>query len=229
LVETLQTALAPEAIVFDLDGVLADVSRSQSTAIIETGRSFGIEIDVTDIERAKANGNSNDDWLLTQGLCREKGTDVALDVVTDRYESLYQGSNSKPGLKTHESPIVDGTTWARWASSRPLAVVTGRPRADAEEFLDRFDLARQVSALVTRDDAPLKPDPAPVSLALQLLGVRRAWMLGDTPDDLTAARAAGVIPIGVIAPGDDPKRSRLSLRNAARILENTNQLEALLP
>ena len=229
LVNTLEAALAPEAIVFDLDGVLADVSRSQSTAIIETGRSFGVEIDVGDIERAKANGNSNDDWLLTQSLCRQKGTEVALDVVTDRYESLYQGSNGTPGLKTHESPIVDGATWSRWASSRPLAVVTGRPRADAEEFLDRFDLSRQVSALVTRDDAPLKPDPAPVGLALQILGVRRAWMLGDTPDDLIAARGAGVIPIGVIAPGDDPERSRLSLRNAARILDNTNQLEALLP
>ncbi len=113
LVDTLEAALAPEAIVFDLDGVLADVSRSQSTAIIETGRSFGVEIDVGDIERAKANGNSNDDWLLTQSLCRQKGTEVALDAVTDRYESLYQGSNGTPGLKTHESPIVDGATWSR--------------------------------------------------------------------------------------------------------------------
>jgi phosphoglycolate phosphatase-like HAD superfamily hydrolase len=54
-------------------------------------------------------------------------------------------------------------------------------------------------------------------------------MLGDTPDDLAAARAAGVVPIGVVAPGDDPDRARQSLRNSARILDNTNDLEGLLP
>jgi histidinol-phosphate aminotransferase len=229
LVGTLEAALAPEAIIFDLDGVLADVSRSQSTAIIETGRSFGVDISLADIERAKAAGNSNDDWVLTQSLCREKGVTVALDEVIDRYETLYQGTSDLPGLKLHETPIVDSVTWSRWASSRPLAVVTGRPRADAEEFLNRFGLTPYISALVTREDAPLKPDPAPVRLALELLGVNRAWMLGDTPDDLAAARTAGVIPIGVIAPGDDPDRARISLRTAARILETTNQLEGLLP
>jgi len=83
--------------------------------------------------------------------------------------------------------------------------------------------------LITRDDAPLKPDPAPVRLALETLGVQRAWMLGDTPDDLAAARACGVIPIGVIAPGDHPDRARLSLRTAARVLDATNELEGLLP
>jgi phosphoglycolate phosphatase-like HAD superfamily hydrolase len=131
-------------------------------------------------------------------------------------------------LKIHETAIVDPATWARWAESTPLAVVTGRPRADAEEFLERFDLEGGVSALVTRDDAPLNPDPGPVRLTLRLLGVDRAWLLGDTPDDLNAARAAGVVPIGVVAPGDHPDRARESLRSAARILETTNDLEGML-
>ena len=61
------------------------------------------------------------------------------------------------------------------------------------------------------------------------MGVTRAWMLGDTPDDLAAARAAGVVPIGVIAPGDDPVRARERLRPAARILEKTIDLEEMLP
>ena len=229
LARTLGAALAPEAIIFDLDGVLADVSRSQTMAIIETARSFGVEVTTTDIERAKAAGNANDDWVLTRGLCLDRGVEPALDEVMDRFEALYQGREGSPGLKIQETPIVDPRTWSRWAESWPLAVVTGRPRSDAEEFLERFDLRREVSALVTRDDAPLKPDPAPVRLALTTLGVTRAWMLGDTPDDLAAARAAGVVPIGVVAPGDDPIRARESLRNSACILDNTNDLEALLP
>jgi histidinol-phosphate aminotransferase len=229
LTHTLRAALDPEAIIFDLDGVLADVSRSQTMAIIETARSLGVDLTPVDIEQAKAAGNANDDWALTRDLCVERGVEPSLDEVMDRFETLYQGEEGSPGLKLHERPIVESGTWSRWAESWPLAVVTGRPRSDAEEFLDRFDLRNGVAALVTRDDAPLKPDPAPVRLALETLGVRRAWMLGDTPDDLAAARAAGVVPIGVVAPGDDPDRARQSLRHSALILDNTNDLEGLLP
>jgi histidinol-phosphate aminotransferase len=229
LTHTLRAALDPEAIIFDLDGVLADVSRSQTMAIIETARSLGVDLTPVDIEQAKAAGNANDDWALTRDLCVERGVEPSLDEVMDRFETLYQGEEGSPGLKLHERPIVESGTWSRWAESWPLAVVTGRPRGDAEEFLDRFDLRSGVAALVTRDDAPLKPDPAPVRLALETLGVHRAWMLGDTPDDLAAARAAGVVPIGVVAPGDDPDRARQSLRHSALILDNTNDLEGLLP
>ena len=54
-------------------------------------------------------------------------------------------------------------------------------------------------------------------------------MLGDTPDDVAAARAAGVVPLGVVAPGDDVTRTRATLVGAARILERTVDLEGLLP
>jgi histidinol-phosphate aminotransferase len=150
-------------------------------------------------------------------------------VVIERFEALYQGTGSTPGLKNAETPLVYAMTWRRWAAGRPLAVVTGRPRSDAVEFLERFDLMDAIGALVTRDDAPLKPDPAPVRKALEIMGVSRAWMLGDTPDDLAAARGAGVVPIGVIAPGDDLERARERLRPAARVLDKTTDLEEMLP
>lgn len=229
LVTTLGSVLDPQAIIFDLDGVIADVSGSQVLAVIEAARSFGVEIEPSDIEEAKANGNSNDDWELTRRLCLERGVDAPIEAVTERFESLYQGTASSPGLKMAETPLVDEATWERWGSLLPLAVVTGRPRPDAVEFLDRFGLIDGLTALVTREDAPLKPDPAPVLTALEIMGVSRAWMLGDTPDDLAAARGAGVVPIGVIAPGDDPARARERLRPAALILDKTTDLEEMLP
>ena len=73
LVGTLGSVLDPQAIIFDLDGVIADVSGSQVLAIIETARSFGVEIEPSDIEAAKGDGNSNDDWELTRRLCLERG------------------------------------------------------------------------------------------------------------------------------------------------------------
>lgn len=229
LISALRAALAPQALILDMDGVLADVSQSQSVAILETVRSFGVDVGPDDIQDVKSEGNANDDWELARSLLSGRGTDIPLQEVMERFEAIYQGRGDRPGLKALESLMVDRSTLSRWADARPLAVVTGRPRADAEEFLDRFDVADLFTVLVTRDDAPLKPDPAPVELALKLLDVSAAWMLGDTPDDITAARSAGVIPIGVIAPGDDPRRARDSLRNAARILDKPIDLEGLLP
>ncbi|HWL49764.1 MAG TPA: HAD hydrolase-like protein, partial [Acidimicrobiia bacterium] len=229
LVATLGSVLDPQAVIFDLDGVLADVSGSQVLAVVETARTFGVEVQPSDIEATKADGNSNDDWELTRRLCLERGVDVTIEAVTERFESLYQGTATSPGLKVAETALVDQATWRDWAAKRPLAVVTGRPRSDAVEFLERFGLMEGLAALVTRDDAPLKPDSGPVVKALEIMGVTRAWMLGDTPDDLTAARGAGVVPIGVIASGDNPEGARERLRYAARILDKTTDLEEMLP
>jgi phosphoglycolate phosphatase-like HAD superfamily hydrolase len=81
------------------------------------------------------------------------------------------------------------------------------------------------------EDAPIKPDPAPVRLALERLRVATAWMVGDTPDDLRAARGAGVLPVGVVAPGDDPAGTTTSLRSAgaAAVLTATREILEVLP
>ncbi|NIA24923.1 MAG: aminotransferase class I/II-fold pyridoxal phosphate-dependent enzyme [Gammaproteobacteria bacterium] len=227
LVHTLASAVAPEALLFDIDGVLADVSDSQVTAIVETAASFGVDVTRRDIEEAKAAGNANDDWELTRRLCADSGVEAPISVVIDRFETLYQGVDGLEGLKLREEALVDAATLERWAEMLPIGVVTGRPRSDAEEFLARFGMLDSISVLVAKEDTRLKPDPAPVRLALERLGVDRAWMLGDTPDDVAAARGAGVIPIGIVAPGDDPNRARRSLAGVARILGSVSELEGL--
>ena len=229
LVHVLLSAISPEALLFDMDGVLVDVSRSQIVAIVETAASFGVAVTRRQITDAQSEGNSSDDWKLTKRLCADAGIDVALSEVTERYETIYHGSISRRGLKLTEQPLLDATTLSRWAARLPIGVVTGRPRSDAEEFLERSGLRDLISVVVTRDDAPLKPDPGPIRLALEQLGTRRAWMLGDTPDDIAAARSAGVVPIGVIAPGVSPEVARQSLRDAARVLDKTIDLEGMLP
>lgn len=220
LASTLRTVLAPEALLFDLDGVLVDVSGSYRRVIVETAASFGIALTAEDVEAAKALGGANDDWELTRRLMADRGAVLDPDTVADRFEALYHGSGSSPGLKAGERPLVGPAVWAEWASTLPLGVVTGRPRSDAEEALARFDLLGAIAVLVAREDAPMKPDPVPVRLALERIGVEHAWMVGDTPDDLVAARGAGVLPIGVAS---------RPLPGAVRTLVRTTDLEELLP
>ena len=78
--------------------------------------------------------------------------------------------------------------------------MTGRPRRDAERFLREQEVRGLFSVVICREDAPLKPNPQPVRIALERLEARTAWLLGDTPDDVRAAVGAGVVPVGVVPP-----------------------------
>ena len=169
LSHVLLSAIAPEALLFDLDGVLADVSRSQVKAILATAESFGVALTRSQVADAQAEGQANDDWALTRYLCASRGTEVSLAEVTKRFETFYQGTTTRSGFKEAETLLVDVPTLSSWAEILPLGVVTGRPRSDAEYFLKRSGLERLVSVMVTRDNAPLKPDPTPVRLAIARL------------------------------------------------------------
>jgi phosphoglycolate phosphatase-like HAD superfamily hydrolase len=56
-------------------------------------------------------------------------------------------------------------------------------------------------------------------------------MVGDTPDDVRSARSASVVPLGVIAPSDDPDMARRALigAGAGRVLVSLNELKERLP
>jgi HAD superfamily hydrolase (TIGR01548 family) len=229
LLEGLRAVLAPEALLLDLDGVLADVSGSHREAVRQTAARFGVTVSPEEIGAAKRRGGANNDWELTWRLVTAGGAEASLDEVTRAFEALYHGDRSRPGLRERERALIDATGLARLKRGRPLAIVTGRPRDDAWRFLRRFGLDGEVDVLVGLEDGPAKPAPDPVRLALDRLGVRRAWMVGDTVDDVRAARAAGVVPIGVLPPGDDAEATggALTGAGAARVLEPIDGLTAL--
>jgi len=230
LEKSVQTILEPQAVLFDMDGVLADVSCSYRAAIIETAAMYGVAVTSSDIAGAKAAGNSNNDWQLTRRLLAERGVERPLDEVTTRFEGLYQGGNGQPGFRSRERLLFSRGDFEALSRRLPIAVVTGRPKKDADRFLAENGLDGLVSAVVCMEDAPDKPDPAPVRLALDRLGVSCAWMLGDTPDDVRAARSAGVLPVGVLAPGDGADAARSLLKaGAAQVLGRADQILEVLP
>lgn len=231
LTDALRCITDPECIVFDMDGVLADVSRSYRAAIIGAAAEFGVTVVPADIRAMKEAGNANDDWAVTAALVAEHRDDVPFAEIKAAFERLYQGTESTPGLHLTETLIVNPGLLRRLAARRALAIATGRPRADAERFLDRFNLRDCFAACVTCDDGPGKPDPFAAAEALRLAGARRAWMIGDTPDDIRCARRAGLLPLGVLAPRDSGSSMTAALlrAGAARVLASLDELETLLP
>ncbi|MBX3366042.1 MAG: TIGR01548 family HAD-type hydrolase [Phycisphaeraceae bacterium] len=240
LCTALTSALRPRAILFDMDGVLADVSGSYRQAIVRTAAAFGVNLSAPDIARAKDAGNANNDWVLTRRLLLARGVDVPLEDVIRTFESFYQGDPDNaaraPGLWQTESLLIERARLEALARRFTLAIVTGRPRRDAERFLSHFGITDLFPVVVTMEDAPPKPDPRPITIALERLGERAAWMIGDTPDDLIAARRAGVPSIGVLAPGDRATEERafeagrtLVNAGAARVLASVTELTEVLP
>ena len=225
----LRAALRPEALLFDADGVLVDVSSSYREAVVQTAAHWGIAVTAADVAAAKSAGGSNNDWQLTRRLLAARGVAVPLADVTAHFEGLYQGTDGRPGLRERERLLPDRALLERLARRLPLAVVTGRPRADADRFLDVHGVRDLFQVVVCMEDAPLKPDPGPVRLALERLGVRRAWLVGDSPDDMRAARGAGVVPVGVVAPGDDGATAEALVRGGAgRVIGKLDELEPLV-
>lgn len=231
LERAIETIFRPQAVLFDLDGVLADVSGSYREAIVRTAESFGVRVSREELQALKDAGDANNDWVVTQRVLENAGVRVPFDEVVARFQGVYLGDAKRPGLREGETLLTERKFFASLGTEYRLAVVTGRPRNEAVWFLQRFGIEAFFDAVICMDDAPAKPSPEPVRLALEALGVRSAWMVGDTPDDIRSARGAGVLPIGMVPPGDDAKSARAVLAScgAARVLSSVEKLREMLP
>jgi HAD superfamily hydrolase (TIGR01548 family) len=196
-------------VLLDMDGVLAEVSKSYRVAIERTCHAHGA-ISVTQqlISEWKVRGNANCDWTLSHNLIKSDPNgdpSVTFDQVKQTFEDLYQGTDTVPGLCQLETLIPSRQTLdeLKLRSRGGIGIVTGRPRSDCDAFLRDHLLEDFVDASVCAEDGPNKPDPFPVLKCCQLLGVEPSplvVLVGDTPDDVRAALSAGCSAVGVLTP-----------------------------
>lgn len=227
-------AFPPRAILFDLDGVIADVSGSYRTAIAQTCAHFGVTVSSEQIEVVKLEGNANNDWNVTHRLLERAGVTIEYEQVTVEFERRYHGEEDLPGLSESETMLLAFDQLKAVTETVPSAIVTGRPREDAAAFLDRFGLRECFSAIVCMEDSERpKPNPKPLEVAMKRLreaGVLDdnesgpVWMIGDTVDDIRAGIAAGTVPLAVRAPGA-PESSDLGLTSAGAAVVRAHILE----
>ncbi|RLN97549.1 hypothetical protein BBJ28_00015614 [Nothophytophthora sp. Chile5] len=200
-----------QALLLDMDGVLAEVSQSYRQAIVDTARHFGVTVTPEDIDQQKLAGNANNDWQLTQRLIAERlplkdatAAIPSLDAVTAQFEALYQGVGSTPGLCDLETLLTPKGLLLELHRRLPkgMAVVTGRPRKDCVKFLAAHGIEHLFPVQICMEDCPPKPSPESILLALKALGVsaEHAAMVGDTVDDIIAGRKAGTTAYGVLTP-----------------------------
>ena len=230
-----------EALFFDMDGVLVDVSRSYRRAIEETVEQFtGRQVVPGTIQRYKNLGGFNDDWKLTHAIITDTSMTVPLSRVVDEFQRRYRGERWD-GFISEEPALIRSQTLASLTNSnRVLGIVTGRPDAEAVWTVNRFGWKGYFPLIVSKEkqEGRHKPDPFPLQRALAILAAagRRihpesAAYVGDTVDDMICARAAGMWAIGYIPPYMEGKAELellLRQRGAHIVLYDIDELPDLV-
>lgn len=81
----------------------------------------------------------------------------------------------------------------------PVCIVTSSPRPYCSRVLKHWEWLG-IEAVCYHDTKQHKPEPEPILLGLQRLGVKAAdaISIGDEPKDIQASRAAGVYSVGAL-------------------------------
>jgi len=225
--------MAERIIVFDMDGVLVEVSESYRATIVETVKLFTNETIPRElIQEYKNQGGWNNDWMLSQKICADLGMPVDFDTVVARFNEIFFGHEGKPGLMERERWLPLPGMLERLQSRFDLGIFTGRLRFEAQMTLDRFAKTLPISVLVGADDVEQqKPHPEGLLKIAAIDRERPLLYVGDTVDDARASKAAGVPFVGVAADTHGHRSALIRLfqaENAAHIIENINELEGIV-
>lgn len=213
------------AVLFDLDGTLVETDDHAVERLarrLEPVRRLLPAGDTTHAARRLIMHNHDflNRWLV---LLDRLGLDRSIIGLATRLGLLDDRSD---GAKlTPVAGTVEMVT--RLSASYRLAIVSTRAEADLRAYLDHQGLNGCIQAIVGSDSTKrIKPHPEPVLRALALLNVaaNQAVMVGDTTVDIEAARAAGVLAIGVLCGFGEPR----DFGNADLVLGSTADLADLL-
>ncbi len=76
-------------LIFDMDGVLADVTESYRETIAQTVEHFtGAPVTPESIQDVKNQGGFNDDWELSHYMIAARGVEAAFDDVVAHFQKL---------------------------------------------------------------------------------------------------------------------------------------------
>jgi HAD superfamily phosphatase len=232
-------SLANVALVFDIDGVIRDVAGSYRRALADTVEHFtagNYRPTPEDIDLLKSEGIWNNDWEAAQELIDRYRSGQLPAVKPDPnalampnygqlvlfFQQRYMGQNpedvaSWSGYVTEE-PLIANPAYFRSLDAANIAwgFFSGATRSSAKYVLDRLDITNPV--LIAMEDAPGKPDPSGLLIAVEKLGNRAvAIYAGDTAADmLTVVKAKATKPainwlgVGILPPHvvarTEPKR-----------------------
>ena len=184
-------------VLFDWDGTLIDSFHADSQAYLDMFRELGLRWGLKDLKK-----HYSPDWYTVYRRARippERWDDA------DRIWRAYYAK--------HPSKLIPATRRVLRQLSRhhELGLVTSGDRDRVTRQLKEFALTAIFRTRVCGGDTrEKKPHPAPLRLALRKMRLEPddCIYVGDTPEDLEMAEAAGVRAIAVLGPFPTARRLR---------------------
>ncbi len=223
-----------DALIFDLDGTLADsiadIGAAMNAVLVELGltphdantyKTFVGE-GAEHLVRRAVRAAQHLDWRVVDDGALPSSLVELCEAYRQQYAKLeHQGSRPYEGI----AEMLDGVV----ASGRRMAVLSNK-RDDFTKHLvaQAFGRWKFVDVRGEREGVPRKPDPtAAFELALELNVLpERIGFVGDTPIDVKTAKAAGMISIAAL--WGFRSRDELERAGAAHFLERPASLLQLL-
>ena len=206
----------PAAVIFDMDGVLADTEPLHGECFVRAFAGFGIFTTLEEYRRAVTLGGTTvRDYYIELGgdpsdWDRVKGVkDSLMERIVAERDALMPG-------------VVRLLDLLRSAGI-PTAVATSARRRSLDIIIDHYGLRAYFDAIVTKDEAQVeKPDPRPYLIAAERLGVdpKDCVAIEDSPRGVVAAARAGIKCIAV--PTSSTVDGDFSL--AARVLSSLEEI-----
>ena len=225
-------------VAFDLDGTLVD-SAPGLTAAVDNAL-YALELPMAGEERVVTWIGNGADVLIQRALTwarQERATLRAAqgkpsvdhdDIPQAEQQAIlrklfdrYYGEVAEEG--SFLFPAVADTLGALHAKGLPLALVTNKPTPFVAPILSSLDIAKYFTVVIGGDDVKnKKPHPEPLLMVAEKLGLAPAELLfvGDSRNDIQAAKAAGCCSIGLTYGYGEP----ISLSEPDYIFDQFNEL-----
>lgn len=186
-----------KAVIFDLDGTLADTVESIRAALNSALRSRGFpEIGHDRAVAAIGNGARE---LIRLSLPGEAGQDDdTVREVQERFRLEYAGTYAD-GVTLY--PGVAGAVAALRKEGLRLAVLSNKPDRFVRELIALLFPGGEIEyAAGQREGLPMKPDPTVPLMLARRLGVRadECAFVGDSDVDMKTAKNAGMLAVGCL-------------------------------
>ena len=188
------------ALLFDLDGTLAETDSLHLPTWVDVLEPYGVEVD-EEFYKQSISGRTTSEIVrdLLPDLSDEENRSVG-----DAKEASFRKRASEleplPGL-------VDFAEQGRERGMR-IALVTNAPEENVEAVLLALGLHDFFDAVVLADEVEaVKPDPAPYRAALKKTGTpaKEALAFEDSVSGIASSVAAGVPTVGITS-SQDPER-----------------------
>lgn len=178
---------AIRAVLFDLDGTLLDTAQDLVGSLNFLRAREGLPpVDVADYRQYVSRGALG---LIQVGM--PAGNEASTQQRKERFLSHYAENTCH---LTRPFDGVEPMLLALEGRAVPWGIVTNKPEYLTLPIVRAVGWSRRAACVICGDTLAFnKPDPAPLRLACEIIGVEPAQtlMVGDDPRDLEAGQAAG--------------------------------------